>query len=38
MMPGIFTMLETVCKSKGIKYEEWFEGLKHKHQVRVEVY
>ena len=31
-------MLERACKSKGISYEEWFEGLKHKNQVHVEVY
>lgn len=30
-------MLERVCKGKGINYEEWVEGLKHKGQWRVEV-
>ena len=27
MMPGILSMLEGVCKEKGINYEEWLEGL-----------
>lgn len=31
-MPGIQEMLERVAKSKGINYEEWIEGLKHKNQ------
>jgi ferredoxin--NADP+ reductase len=38
MMPGILSMLEGVCKEKGIDYEEWLEGLKHKGQWHVEVY
>eukprot|EP00887_Chlorella_sp_A99_P001025 scaffold14.g1025.t1 len=38
MMPGILEMLERVAASKGINYNEWFEGLKHKGQVHVEVY
>jgi len=38
MMPGIQEMLERVAKSKGLNYEEWVEGLKHKGQWRVEVY
>jgi ferredoxin--NADP+ reductase len=31
-------MLESVAKSKGLNYEEWVEGLKHKNQWHVEVY
>ena len=38
MMPGILSMLEGVCKEKGISYEEWLEGLKEKGQWHVEVY
>jgi ferredoxin--NADP+ reductase len=38
MMPGVLTMLEGVCKSKGIDYEEWIKGLKQKGQWHVEVY
>ena len=38
MMPGIVEMLEQVCKSKGLSYEEWSEKLKHKNQWHVEVY
>ena len=38
MMPGILSMLEGVCKEKGISYEEWLEGLKKKGQWHVEVY
>jgi ferredoxin--NADP+ reductase len=38
MMPGILEMLERVAKSKGLDYAEWFEALKHKNQVHVEVY
>ena len=38
MMPGILEMLEGVCKEKGIKYEEWLEGLKKNGQWHVEVY
>ena len=38
MMPGILSMLEGVCKEKGINYEEWLEGLKEKGQWHVEVY
>ena len=37
-MPGILEMLEGVCKEKGIKYEEWLEGLKKNGQWHVEVY
>lgn len=33
MMPGILEMLQRVATGKGINYEEWFEGLKHKGQV-----
>merc|ERR1712185_136089 len=28
MMPGILSMLEEVCNSKGLNYEEWLKGLK----------
>mgnify|MGYP006237429547 CR=1 FL=1 len=28
MMPGIQGMLEEVCNSKGLNYEEWLKGLK----------
>jgi len=38
MMPGILSMLEGVCKEKGINYEEWLEGLKKNGQWHVEVY
>ena len=38
MMPGILSMLEGVCKEKGISYEEWLEGLKEKGQWHVEGY
>ena len=38
MMPGILEMLENVCKEKGLNFEEWIEGLKHKEQWHVEVY
>merc|ERR1712078_717154 len=38
MMPGIQTMLEEVCKSKGLNYEEWLKGLKKNGQWHVEVY
>lgn len=38
MMPGIQDMLQGVCKSKGIDYEEWLKELKAKKQWRVEVY
>jgi ferredoxin--NADP+ reductase len=38
MMPGILSMLEGVCKEKGIDYEEWLEGLKKNGQWHVEVY
>ncbi|GIM01498.1 hypothetical protein Vretimale_6299, partial [Volvox reticuliferus] len=38
MMPGIQEMLERVAKSKGLNYEEWVEGLKHRNQWHVEVY
>ena len=31
-------MLERVAKEKGLNYEEWVEGLKHKNQWHVEVY
>lgn len=33
MMPGIQTMLENVCKAKGLNYEHWFENLK---EVRIQ--
>jgi len=32
------SMLEGVCKEKGIDYEHWLEGLKEKGQWHVEVY
>jgi ferredoxin--NADP+ reductase len=38
MMPGVLTMLEGVCKSKGIDYDAWIKGLKTKGQWHVEVY
>ena len=38
MMPGIQTMLEEVCKSKGLDYEGWLKGLKKNGQWHVEVY
>eukprot|EP00878_Enallax_costatus_P030134 GHUV01032786.1.p1 GENE.GHUV01032786.1~~GHUV01032786.1.p1 ORF type:complete len:158 (-),score=55.87 GHUV01032786.1:393-866(-) len=38
MMPGILDMLERVSKEKGINFEEFVEGLKHKNQWHVEVY
>jgi len=38
MMPGILSMLEGVCKEKGINYDEWLEGLKSNGQWHVEVY
>jgi ferredoxin--NADP+ reductase len=38
MMPGILEMLERVAVEKGLKWEEFYEGLKHNNQVRVEVY
>lgn len=37
MMPGILEMLERVSKEKGINFEEFVEGLKHKNQWHVEV-
>eukprot|EP00878_Enallax_costatus_P031358 GHUV01034292.1.p1 GENE.GHUV01034292.1~~GHUV01034292.1.p1 ORF type:complete len:298 (-),score=91.79 GHUV01034292.1:589-1482(-) len=37
MMPGILDMLERVSKEKGINFEEFVEGLKHKNQWHVEV-
>merc|ERR1711907_36434 len=38
MMPGIQDMLATVCKEKGIDYEEFIKGLKKNGQWHVEVY
>lgn len=38
MMPGILETLERVAKGKGLNWEEFFEGLKHKNQWHVEVY
>jgi len=38
MMPGIQNMLQTICESKGLNYDEWLKGLKAKKQWRVEVY
>lgn len=38
MMPGIYEMLENVCKEKGIDYEEWIDGLKKEGRWHVEVY
>jgi len=38
MMPGIQDMLKAVASSKGIDYEKWTEGLKHKNSWHVEVY
>merc|ERR1712146_241444 len=38
MMPGIQGMLEEVCNSKGLNYEEWLKGLKKNGQWHVEVY
>lgn len=38
MMPGITDMLQRVATSKGIKFEEWVENLKHGNQWHVEVY
>merc|ERR1712216_485737 len=38
MMPGITEMLEKVCKSKGLDYEEFISGLKKNGQWHVEVY
>jgi ferredoxin--NADP+ reductase len=38
MMPGILEMLERVAGEKGLKWEEFYEGLKHKGQFHVEVY
>ena len=37
MMPGILDMLQRVSKEKGINFEEFVEGLKHKNQWHVEV-
>ena len=31
-LQGILEMLENVCKEKGLNYEEFIEGLKHKGQ------
>merc|ERR1712078_513379 len=38
MMPGIQGMLEEVCNSKGLNYEEWLKGLQKNGQWHVEVY
>jgi ferredoxin--NADP+ reductase len=38
MMPGITEMLERVCASKGLNFEEFTEKLKHANQWHVEVY
>jgi len=38
MMPGIQDMLESVCKSKGLNFEEYLERLKSNGQWHVEVY
>lgn len=38
MMPGIQDMLASVCKEKGIDYEEFIKGLKKNGQWHVEVY
>merc|ERR1712086_1114883 len=38
MMPGIESMLETVCKDKGLDYKAWTKDLKGKNQWHVEVY
>lgn len=38
MMPGILSMLEGICKEKGIDFAEFQEGLKKNHQWHVEVY
>ena len=38
MMPGILEMLERVAGEKGLVWEEYYEGLKHKNQIHVEVY
>jgi ferredoxin--NADP+ reductase len=38
MMPGITEMLEKVCKSKDLNYEEFITGLKKNGQWHVEVY
>jgi ferredoxin--NADP+ reductase len=38
MMPGIQDMLEAVCKSKNISFEEYLEKLKSNGQWHVEVY
>uniref|UniRef100_A0A7R9Z5A2 Ferredoxin--NADP reductase, chloroplastic n=1 Tax=Chlamydomonas euryale TaxID=1486919 RepID=A0A7R9Z5A2_9CHLO len=38
MMPGIQEMLERVCEEKGMKYDEFIEGLKHENRWHVEVY
>jgi ferredoxin--NADP+ reductase len=38
MMPGINAMLEKVCKSKGLDFEEFTKGLKKNGQWHVEVY
>jgi ferredoxin--NADP+ reductase len=38
MMPGINDMLEKVCKSKGIDFDEYIKGLKKNGQWHVEVY
>jgi len=38
MMPGIQDMLKRVAEAKGLNFEEWVEGLKHKGQWHVEVY
>jgi len=38
MMPGINGMLEKVCQSKGLDFEEFISGLKKNGQWHVEVY
>lgn len=38
MMPGILEMLERVATEKGLVWSEFYEGLKHNNQIRVEVY
>lgn len=37
MMPGILDMLQRVCKDKGLNFDEFVEGLKHKNQWHVSV-
>lgn len=38
MMPGILEMLERVATEKGLVWSEFFEELKHKNQIHIEVY